>query len=197
MFTGIVEEQGVVRAVVDLPDEARRITIGGRLVCSDAAPGDSISVAGVCLTVVDPVAEEFTADVMRETLRRSTLGTLAAGDRVNLERAMPADGRFGGHLVSGHVDGLAELIERADSEHWRVLRFRPPVDLTRYIAEKGSVCLSGVSLTVSATGPDWFEVSLIPTTLAVTTLGDLEVGESVNLEIDVLARYLERMMDTR
>lgn len=194
MFTGIVEERGVVVAVEDLPDEARRLRVRGPLVTSDARPGDSICVSGVCLTVVDPAAGEFGADVMKETLVRSTLGAVAVGDEVNLERAMAASDRFGGHIVSGHVDGVAELAGVTASEHWRVLRFTVPAGLDRYFAEKGSVTVAGVSLTVAAVGPGWFEVSLIPTTLRETTLGDLVPGDGVNLEVDMLARYVERIL---
>lgn len=197
MFTGIVEERGEIVEVIDLPDSARRVRIRGAVVTSDVRPGDSICVSGVCLTVVDPGADEFAADVMAETLRRSGLGQLQPGDEVNLERALAAGGRFGGHVVSGHVDGRAMVIAREDSEHWRVLRFALPEALSRFVAEKGSVTLDGVSLTVADVGPDWFTVSLIPTTLAQTTLERLEPGDEVNVEVDMLARYLARLLEAQ
>lgn len=197
MFTGIVEERGVVVEVIDLPDSARRVRIRGPLVTSDARPGDSICVSGVCLTVVAPHGDEFAADVMAETLRRSGLGELRVGDEVNLERALAAGGRFGGHVVSGHVDGRARVLSREDSEHWRVLRFELPDSLSRFIAEKGSVTLDGVSLTVADVGSGDFSVSLIPTTLAETTLDRLGVGDEVNVEVDMLARYLARLLEAQ
>lgn len=195
MFTGIVEEVGQVVAVEELPGRARRLRVRGPKVTSDAHPGDSICVSGVCLTVVDPAGEEFAADVMAETLKRSGLGELATGDGVNLERALSASGRFGGHVVSGHVDGRARLQSREDAEHWRVLRFELPAQLARFVAEKGSITLDGVSLTVVSVGEDWFSVSLIPTTLEETTMGRLVVGDEVNVEVDMLARYLARLLE--
>jgi riboflavin synthase len=194
MFTGIVEERGRVVEVIDLPGQARRIRVLAPLVTTDADPGDSIAVSGVCLTVVDPEAQAFSADVMKESLERSTLGSLAAGDAVNLERALRVSDRLGGHIVSGHVDGLAEVVGVTESEHWRVIRFSVPEDLMRYLVHKGSVCLDGASLTVSALGDDWLEVSLIPTTLAETTLGSLSIGDHVNVEVDVLAKYTEKLL---
>ncbi len=194
MFTGIVEERGRIVEVVDLPGEARRIRVLAPLVTSDAGPGDSIAVNGVCLTVVNPAAAAFSADIMKESLDRSTLGSLAVGDEVNLERALRVSDRLGGHIVSGHVDGLAAVIDVTESEHWRVIRFAVPEDLLRYLVQKGSVCLDGASLTVSAVRDDWLEVSLIPTTLAETTLGSLTVGDRVNVEVDVLAKYAEKLL---
>jgi riboflavin synthase len=194
VFTGIVEELGSVDAIERLPQQAARLRLRGPLVTADARHGDSIAVNGVCLTVVDTGDGCFTADVMAETLRRSGLGDLQPGDPVNLERAMRADGRFGGHLVQGHVDGTAEVLARTPAPHWEVVRFSLPDDLARYLVSKGSITVDGVSLTVSAVGADWFEVSLIPTTLAMTTLGERTVGETVNLEVDVLAKYVERML---
>lgn len=194
MFTGIVEEQGEVIAVVDLPDDARRLSFRGPLVVSDCGPGDSICVSGVCLTAVEPRDGMFHADVMSETLQRSTLGRLSVGDRVNLERAMAAGDRFGGHIVAGHVDGRGTVAERSDSDHWRLLRFEAPEELSRFLAPKGSVTVDGVSLTVVDAGPQWFSVSLIPTTLAETTLGDLRPGDAVNLEVDLVARYVDRLL---
>lgn len=194
MFTGIVEEIGRVRAVRDLGD-AIVLDVACRRVVADAAPGDSIAVAGVCLTVTGPRADGFTADVMRESLDRTGLGALAPGDPVNLERAVAAGGRLGGHIMQGHVDGVGEVLARTPAEHWEVVRISLPGRLARYVVEKGSIAVDGVSLTVSAVGDGWFEVSLIPTTLAETTLGDRPAGATVNLEVDVLAKYVERLLD--
>ena len=193
MFTGLVEEVGRVDKLEQLTD-AVRLTVHGPLVTSDAAPGDSIAVDGVCLTVVDKLPEGFTADVMQETLNRSRLGSYEVGSRVNLERALAAGARLGGHIVQGHVDGVGELISRTPSEHWEVLRFSLPADLARYVVEKGSIAINGTSLTISAVGEDFLEVSLIPTTLVDTTFGDMAVGEPVNLEVDVVAKYVEKMV---
>ena len=193
MFTGLVEEVGCVEKLEQLTD-AVRLTVHGPLVTSDAAPGDSIAVDGVCLTVVDKLPEGFTADVMQETLNRSRLGSYEVGSRVNLERALAAGARLGGHIVQGHVDGVGELLSRTPSEHWEVLRFALPTDLARYVVEKGSIAINGTSLTVSAVGKDFLEVSLIPTTLADTTFGEMAVGEPVNLEVDVVAKYVEKMV---
>lgn len=198
MFTGIVEELGEVVALENLGDSAR-LTIRGPLVTSDTRHGDSIAVNGVCLTVVEVTGEHsFTADVMAETLNRSSLAGLATGGRVNLERAAPVDGRLGGHIVQGHVDGTGEVISRTPSPHWEVVRISLPPSLSRYVVEKGSITVDGVSLTVSALGRDrsaeWFEVSLIPTTLGLTTLGRAAVGTTVNLEVDVIAKYVERLL---
>ena len=193
MFTGLVEEVGCVEKLEQLTD-AVRLTVHGPLVTSDAAPGDSIAVDGVCLTVVDKLPEGFTADVMQETLNRSRLGSYEVGSRVNLERALAAGARLGGHIVQGHVDGVGELLSRTPSEHWEVLRFAMPTDLARYVVEKGSIAINGTSLTVSAVGEDFLEVSLIPTTLVDTTFGDMAVGDPVNLEVDVVAKYVEKMV---
>lgn len=193
MFTGLVEEVGRVDKLEQLTD-AVRLTVHGPLVTSDAVPGDSIAVDGVCLTVVDKLPEGFTADVMQETLNRSRLGSYEVGSRVNLERSLAAGARLGGHIVQGHVDGVGELISRAPSEHWEVLRFSLPANLARYVVEKGSIAINGTSLTVSAVGEDFLEVSLIPTTLADTTFGDMVVGDPVNLEVDVVAKYVEKMV---
>jgi riboflavin synthase len=199
MFTGIVEEVGRVVEKSDLAD-AVRLRIRGPLVTSDAAPGDSIAVNGVCLTVVDVLADgEFTTDVMAETLNRSTLRDIDERPDVNLERAVAANGRLGGHIVQGHVDGTGQVVSRTPSEHWEVVRIALPPGLARYVVEKGSIAVDGVSLTVSGlgrddTGRDWFEVSLIPTTLAETTLSRVPEGGGVNLEVDVLAKYIERLL---
>ncbi|WP_286928508.1 MULTISPECIES: riboflavin synthase [Aeromicrobium] len=194
MFTGLVEEKGTVVALDDLGD-AVRITIRGPVVTSDAGHGDSIAVNGCCLTVVDPTQDTFSADVMRESLNRTSLGDLEAGSEVNLERAMQAGARMGGHIVQGHVDGTATLIDRAPSEHWEVVRFSLPAELARYVVDKGSITVDGTSLTVVEAGDDWFSVSLIPTTLADTVLGDRKPGDRVNLEVDVIAKYVERLLE--
>lgn len=193
MFTGIVEELGRVRSV-EHGAESAVLWFDGPLVVSDAVAGASISCNGVCLTVVDQDATGFSVDVMAESLRRSSLGALVEGAPVNLERAMAADGRFGGHVVQGHVDGTARILSRTPGDRWEVVRFELPADLARYVVEKGSVTVDGVSLTVSAIGDDFFEVSLIPTTLGLTTLGSKVVGDQVNLEVDVLAKYVETLL---
>ncbi|MGV0993431.1 MAG: riboflavin synthase [Mycobacterium sp.] len=196
MFTGIVEELGEVVAYDDLGDSVR-LTIRGPVVTSDAHHGDSIAVNGVCLTVVDSADGGFSADVMAETLRRSSLAGVAVGSPVNLERAAAVDSRLGGHIVQGHVDGTGEVLARTPSEHWEVVRMSLPAALSRYVVEKGSITVDGISLTVSSLGDDWFEVSLIPTTLALTTLGRAPVGTTVNLEVDVIAKYVERLLGAR
>ncbi|HNM84973.1 MAG TPA: riboflavin synthase [Mycobacterium sp.] len=194
MFTGIVEELGEVVGKDDLADAARFV-IRGPVVTADAGHGDSIAVNGVCLTVVDVLPDgRFSADVMAETLDRSSLGGLAVGSPVNLERAAALNSRLGGHIVQGHVDGTGSVISRTPSEHWEVVRIALPATLSRYLVEKGSITVDGISLTVSGLGPDWFEVSLIPTTLAMTTLGAAPVGAMVNLEVDVIAKYVERLL---
>ena len=193
MFTGLVEEKGKVIALEELGDSIR-MQIEAPVVTADAQLGDSISVNGVCLTVAELEDSTFTADIMQESLTRSALGPLAPHSTVNLERALLPTTRLGGHIVQGHVDGTARLISRTPSEHWEVLRFELPRDLGRYVVEKGSIAISGTSLTVSAIGEDWFEVSLIPVTLRDTILGDLADGDVVNLEVDVLAKYVEKMV---
>lgn len=196
MFTGIVEEAGEITEVVHLPDEALRIVVRGSEVTEGTRLGDSIAVNGVCLTVTAVSHDTFAADVMRETLVRSSLRDAGPGMRVNLERAVLPTSRLGGHIVQGHVDGTGTLLSRTSSEHWDVLRFAPPPALARYIVDKGSIAIDGVSLTVSGVDPAgaWFEVSLIPTTLALTTLGDRAVGDVVNLEVDVIAKYVEGLL---
>lgn len=201
MFTGIVEELGHVTAVQPLPEEAARLSVAGTRVVADAAVGDSIAVNGVCLTVADLTEDGFTADVMAETLRRSGLGSLRVGDRVNLERAVTPSTRLGGHIVQGHVDGTATMLHRDPAEHWDLVRFSLPQDLRRYLVPKGSIAVNGVSLTVVEIGGDqgqgWFTVSLIPTTLRDTGLGQLARGDTVNLEVDVVAKYVESLMSGR
>ena len=194
MFTGIVEELGEVVGKESLGDAAR-LVIRGPIVTSDAGHGDSIAVNGVCLTVVDVLADgSFSADVMDETLNRSSLRGIDVGVRVNLERAAAVSSRLGGHIVQGHVDGTGHVVSRAPSEHWTVVRIALPSALSRYVVHKGSITVDGVSLTVSDLSHDWFEVSLIPTTLEMTTLGRAEIGTHVNLEVDVIAKYVERLL---
>jgi riboflavin synthase len=196
VFTGIVEERGFVVSLAQLADSAL-LRVRGQLVTSDARPGDSIAVNGVCLTVVDVADGEFTADVMHETLDRSSLGGLSAGRGVNLERAARLDARIGGHLVQGHVDGTARVMAIEPAERWTLVRFRIEPALSRYIVEKGSITVDGVSLTVVSVDDSSFSVSLIPTTTETTTLGSLAVGDTVNIEVDVLAKYVERLMEGR
>lgn len=193
MFTGIVEELGSVESV-ELGADSAVLTVRGPLVVSDATHGASIAVNGVCLTVVAHDEATFSVDVMRETLDRSSLGALQAGSPVNLERAMPAGGRFGGHVVQGHVDGTATIVRREPGDRWEVVTFSLPPELWRYVVEKGSITVDGISLTVSAVDDATFAVSLIPTTLDLTTLGRKQVGDPVNLEVDVIAKYVERLM---
>jgi riboflavin synthase len=199
VFTGIVEEVGRVVEKSELAD-AVRLRISGPAVASDARPGDSIAVNGVCLTVVDVLPDgQFTTDVMAETLHRSTLRDTDLRPEVNLERAVTPQSRLGGHIVQGHVDGTGEVISRTPSRHWEVVRIALPTGLGRYVVEKGSIAVDGVSLTVSGVGRDdagrpWFEVSLIPTTLAETTLSRVSLGGAVNLEVDVIAKYVERLL---
>jgi riboflavin synthase len=200
MFTGIVEELGEVAAVERLPDAAR-LTVRGPAVTAQARRGDSIAVNGVCLTVTDASEKTFTADVMAETLRHTSLGALQPGSPVNLERPVQLGGRLGGHLVQGHADGTGEILSRSPGEHWDVVRIALPPALARYVVHKGSVTVDGVSLTVSGVGAaggagprPWFEVSLIPTTLELTTLGRLAPGSPVNLEVDVIAKYVESLL---
>ncbi|MER7070134.1 riboflavin synthase [Terrabacter sp. NPDC000476] len=196
MFTGIVEELGTVVAVEHGPESAV-LRIDGPLVVADATHGASIAVNGVCLTVTTHDEAGFAVDVMAETLRRSSLGTLAPGDRVNLERAMRADGRFGGHVVQGHVDGTATITGRTPGDRWETVDLTLPAGLAAYVVEKGSITVDGVSLTVSHVGDDAFGVSLIPTTLELTTLGHKGIGDVVNLEVDVIAKYVERLLSHR
>ena len=193
MFTGIVEELGEVVGVEQQTDAAR-LTIRGPLVVGDAKRGDSIAVNGVCLTVVDHDGTSFTADVMAETLHRSSLSELHAGSRVNLERPVTLAARLGGHLVQGHVDGTGQILRREPAEHWELVRVSLPPALGRYVVEKGSITVDGVSLTVVEVTDEWFTVSLIPTTLDLTTLGRKGPGERVNLEVDIVAKYVEKLM---
>lgn len=199
MFTGIVEEIGTITSIVTLPDQARQLSIRADAVLADAHPGDSISVNGVCLTVVEHADGVFTADVMKQTLDFTTLGELDVDSPVNLERAARVDSRLGGHIVQGHVDGTGTVVAISPSEHWTVVAIHAPADLLKYVVPQGSITVNGVSLTVASLHDDVneFTVSLIPTTLDVTTMGRLEVGDRVNLEVDVLAKYVERLVSRR
>jgi riboflavin synthase len=196
MFTGIVEELGRVKAIEPQAD-ALRLTIEGPLVVSDANRGDSIAVCGTCLTVVEHDATSFTADVMQETLNLTSLAGIKVGDPVNLERAMTAATRFGGHVVQGHVDGLGEIISRTPSENWELVKVRIPQQLMKYIVLKGSITIDGVSLTVNEVGDDFIGLSLIPETLKLTTLGTKQPGDKVNVEADVMAKHIERLLEAR
>jgi riboflavin synthase len=225
MFTGIVEELGTVESLEDQGD-AMRLTVRGPLVTSDAGSGDSISVNGCCLTVVstgstaDGVTDAFTADVMHETLAKTSLGALAPGTRVNLERAVTPTTRLGGHIVQGHVDGTGTVVRRTPSEHWELVEISLPAALERYLVSKGSITVDGISLTFvevstgsttegpgsttegpgsttegpGSTNETSFTVSLIPETLSRTTLGFKQTGDVVNLEVDVIAKYVEKMV---
>jgi len=193
MFTGIVEELGTIAGVEDQGD-AIRLTIHAEHVLADAALGDSISVNGCCLTVAQRDGDTWTADVMQETLDKTSLAGVQPGDRVNLERAVTPTTRLGGHIVQGHVDGVGTIAGRTKSEHWEVVDIAMPTGLARYLVDKGSVTVDGVSLTVVEARDDGFSVSLIPETLARTTLGRRQVGERVNLEVDVLAKHVEKLL---
>jgi len=194
VFTGIVEELGEIAAVERLPDDSARLVVRGKIVTSDARPGDSIAVNGVCLTVAVVDADTFTADVMKETLDRSSLGVLDAGAPVNLERAVTPQTRLGGHIVQGHVDGTGRIVERCTAAHWDLVRVGLPGELNRYVVEKGSITVDGVSLTVASVDDTTFTVGLIPSTLELTTLGRKQPGDPVNLEVDVLAKYVEKLL---
>lgn len=193
MFTGIVEELGTVTAVEDQGD-AVRLTIASDVTLSDAGLGDSIAVNGCCLTVAERTDTTWTADVMAETLAKTSIGGLAVGDRVNLERAVTAEKRLGGHVVQGHVDAVGEVVARTPSEHWEVVEIAMPDELGRYLVDKGSITVDGTSLTVVEAGDHSFTVSLIPETLARTTLGFRAVGDKVNLEVDVIAKHVEKLV---
>jgi len=193
MFTGIVEELGTVAGVEDQGD-AIRLTIHAEHVLADAGLGDSISVNGCCLTVAQKDGDTWTADVMQETLDKTSLAGVRAGDRVNLERAVTPMTRLGGHIVQGHVDGVGTVVSRTPSEHWEVVEVSMPPELARYLVDKGSITVDGVSLTVVEAREGAFTVSLIPETLARTTLGSRQVGDRVNLEVDVLAKHVEKLL---
>jgi riboflavin synthase len=193
MFTGIIEELGTVAGVEDQGD-AIRLTIHAEHVLADASLGDSISVNGCCLTVAERNLDTWTADVMQETLDKTSLAGVQPGDRVNLERAVTPTTRLGGHIVQGHVDGVGTIASRTPSEHWEVVDVSMPAELSRYLVDKGSITVDGVSLTVVEARNDGFTVSLIPETLARTTLGSRQPGDRVNLEVDVLAKHVEKLL---
>lgn len=194
MFTGIVEELGEIREIHREADSIT-LTIRATTVLDDVHHGDSIAVNGVCLTVVEFGDDFFTADLMQETLDRSSLGQVEVGSKVNLERATAVGQRLGGHIVQGHIDGTGEVISRTPGERWEVVRVSLPEQLSKYVVEKGSIAVDGTSLTVSAVGEGFFEVSLIPTTLTDSVIGSTAVGTKVNLEVDVLAKYVEKMLE--
>ena len=195
MFTGIVEGTGTVVALAVAADgSGARLEVEAPFLAGELRPGESVAVNGCCLTVAEPAAAGFAADLVAETLRRTALGGLAAGDLVNLERPMTLGGRLGGHLVQGHVDGVARVLERAAVGAGEEVRVELPPDLERYVVEKGSIAVDGVSLTVAGVGPGWFAVALVPHTLEVTTLGRRRPGDPVQLEVDVVAKYVERLV---
>jgi riboflavin synthase len=196
MFTGIVEELGTVGAL-ERQSDAVRLTVRATTVLDDAAPGDSIAVNGCCLTVSERTEDTWTADVMAETLAKTGLGSLDVGDRVNLERAVTAGTRLGGHLVQGHVDAVGHVVRREPGEHWDVVTLSMPRELAPYLVDKGSITVDGVSLTVVEARDDGFTVSLIPETLRRTTLGFREPGDAVNLEVDVIGKYVARQLELR
>jgi riboflavin synthase len=196
MFTGIIEELGTVTGVQELTDSIR-LKVSGKLVRSDLAQGESVSVNGVCLTAAEITDDGFVADVMLETLNRTSLRGIAEGDRVNLERAMSGAGRFGGHVVQGHVDGVAEIISREPSANWEVVKVKIPTELAKYVVHKGSITFDGVSLTVNDINKDVVSLSLIPETLRLTTLGIKTKGEKLNVEADILAKHIEKLIEAR
>jgi riboflavin synthase len=196
MFTGIIEELGTV-ATVEVLEDSIRLGIQGSLVREDLAQGESVSVNGVCLTAAEVTPEGFIADVMLETLNRSSLSGIAEGERVNLERAMSGAGRFGGHVVQGHVDGVAEIISREPSANWEVVKVRIPSELSKYVVHKGSITFDGVSLTVNDISGDVVSLSVIPETLRLTTLGTKQVGSKLNVEADILAKHIEKLIEAR
>jgi riboflavin synthase len=196
MFTGIIEELGTV-ASVEVLEDSIRLEIKADLVRQDLSQGESVSVNGVCLTAAEVTPEGFIADVMLETLNRSSLSGIKEGERVNLERAMSGAGRFGGHVVQGHVDGVAEIISREPSANWEVVKVRIPSELSKYVVHKGSITFDGVSLTVNDVSGDVVSLSLIPETLRLTTLGSKQVGDKLNVEADILAKHIEKLIEAR
>jgi riboflavin synthase len=196
MFTGIVEELGTIAGIEDQGD-AIRLTIHAQHVLTDVSLGDSIAVNGCCLTVAERDGDTWTADVMQETLDKTSLRGVEPGDRVNLERAVTPQTRLGGHIVQGHVDGVGEVLSRTPSEHWEIVAVSLPAELSRYLVDKGSITVDGVSLTVVEAQDDSFTVSLIPETLARTTLGSRQPGDRVNLEVDVIAKHVEKLLAHR
>jgi riboflavin synthase len=196
MFTGIIEELGTVESVEVLPDSIR-LGIKGDLVRQDLSQGESISVNGVCLTAAEITEDGFIADVMLETLNRSSLSGISQGERVNLERAMSGAGRFGGHVVQGHVDGVAEIVSREPSANWEVVKVKIPAELSKYVVHKGSITFDGISLTVNDISNNTVSLSLIPETLRLTTLGTKQVGDKLNVEADILAKHIEKLIEAR
>jgi riboflavin synthase len=196
MFTGIIEELGTVASVEVLPDSIR-LAIKGDLVRQDLSQGESISVNGVCLTAAEITSDGFIADVMLETLNRSSLSGISKGESVNLERAMSGAGRFGGHVVQGHVDGVAEIISREPSANWEIVKVKIPAELSKYVVHKGSITFDGVSLTVNDISDNTVSLSLIPETLRLTTLGTKQVGDKLNVEADILAKHIEKLIEAR
>ncbi|HAE74568.1 MAG: riboflavin synthase [Aquiluna sp.] len=194
MFTGIIEELGTVTGITKQPD-ALRLTIKGKMVLEDLKRGDSISCSGTCLTAIEIDENGFTADVMMETIKLTSLMEVVVGDPINLERAMNAKTRYGGHVVQGHIDGVGEFVSRETSENWDWVRIRIPRELLRYVVMKGSITFDGISLTVNEISDDVIGLSLIPETLQVTTLGSKKPGSMVNVEVDVMAKHIERLME--
>ncbi len=194
MFTGIIEAVGEIAAIEPKGGDVRLRVRSGKLPLDGVQLGDSIATSGVCLTVVDLPGDGYWADVSGETLSCTSLGDWQVGQTVNLERALTPTTRLGGHLVSGHVDGVGEVVERHDDARSVRFAIRAPRELARYIAAKGSICVDGVSLTVNAVDGDWFELNIVPHTLAETTIADFQAGRRVNLEVDIIARYLERLL---
>ena len=194
MFTGIIEELGTVTGITKQPD-ALRLTIKGKMVLEDLKRGDSISCSGTCLTAIEIDENGFTADVMMETIKLTSLMEVVVGDPISLERAMNAKTRYGGHVVQGHIDGVGEFVSRETSENWDWVRIRIPRELLRYVVMKGSITFDGISLTVNEISDDVIGLSLIPETLQVTTLGSKKPGSMVNVEVDVMAKHIERLME--
>ncbi len=194
MFTGIIEAQGRIENIVNIAGDVRMTIAIGKMEMSDVKIGDSISCNGVCLTAIELTNSTYTADVSSETLKVTTLGELAIGSAVNLEKALRLQDRLGGHLVSGHVDGLGEVVSiKQEARSWRY-QFKFPLEIGKYIAEKGSICINGISLTVNEVESNIFGVNIVPHTRQETTIKDLQLGSKVNLEVDLLARYIERML---
>jgi len=196
MFTGIIEELGTVTGIAKQPD-ALRLTINSKMVLEDLKRGDSISCSGTCLTAIEIDEDGFTADVMMETIKLTSLSEVQVGDPINLERAMNAKTRYGGHVVQGHIDGVGEFVSREKSDNWDWVRIRIPRELLRYVVMKGSITFDGISLTVNEISDDVIGLSLIPETLQVTTLGSKKPGSKVNLEVDVMAKHIERLLEFR
>lgn len=196
MFTGIIEELGTVTGITKQPD-ALRLTINSKTVLEDLKRGDSISCSGTCLTAIEIDEDGFTADVMMETIKLTSLSEVQVGDPINLERAMNAKTRYGGHVVQGHIDGVGEFVSREKSDNWDWVRIRIPRELLRYVVMKGSITFDGISLTVNEIADDVIGLSLIPETLEVTTLGSKKPGSKINLEVDVMAKHIERLLEFR